>query len=98
MSTISILKKSTMEKFNALQEEYKKEIYSYLESHNLNKNVIRLSDKKVGRIKLCKGNGYILGKLAFYPLKKNGEVSTKKERYVNESMILEQYRPYNINL
>lgn len=97
MSTISALKRQTMQKLNNLQEEYKNELYNYLDSHNLYHYVIRVSDNRVGRIRLSKGQKYMLGKLAFYPLNKNGKFSRKKDRYVNESTVLEQYIPYEID-
>jgi len=94
MSTISALKQQAVKQINNVQLEYKESINNYLAKHNLNGNVIRLSDNQIGQIRFHSNPCYMLGKLGFFPLKKNGQVSRKMNKLVDENKILEQYKPF----
>lgn len=92
MYSILNIKKDTMSKINNNKIEYKNQIKEYLKYHNLNKNVIRISDGKIGQLKVQEKQGYLLGRIAFYPLKKNGQVSRKPIGFIDENNILLNYK------
>ena len=94
MSTISVLRQQKMIEIKNKKIEYKETINDYLKKHNLDGDVVRVSDNQIGRLKLYEAHGYFLGRLAFYPIKPNGKVDIRNHILINEKKLLNQYKPY----
>lgn len=94
MGTINALRQKTMLEIKNKKIEYKKIINEYLKMHSLDDIVIRVSDNKMGKLKLYEAHGYLLGRIAFFPLKPNGKVDTRTHMFINENEILNDFTPY----
>ncbi len=74
--TYKEIRKITNQEFGKVKENYKKLLEQYLQEHNLDEMVIRIKDRKKGKLMVIASLEDAFGyELKFYPVTKTGSVS-----------------------
>lgn len=85
-------------KLNEIRREHEQRLREYLKENNLDGRVVRISDGKEGRLEADRYSDAMLYHISFYPIKKDGELSTRSDGYIlSGTDLTEQFRPKEAN-